>query len=54
MLINMEKAAKDPIGAWNSHDVDKIASSYRDDCVYEDLALGAVNRGIFKASSALG
>ena len=45
MAINMKKAAKDLIGAWNSHDVDKIASFFTDDCVYEDLAFGVVNRG---------
>ena len=41
----MKKVAADFIGAWNSHDVDKIASFFTDDCVYEDVAFGVVNRG---------
>jgi len=45
MAINMKKVAADVIGAWNSHDVDKIASFFTDDCVYEDLAFGMVARG---------
>jgi len=45
MAINMKKAGKDYIGAWNSHEVDKIASFFTDDCVYEDLAFGMVARG---------
>ena len=45
MAINMKKVAADVIGAWNSHDVDKIASFFTDDCVYEDVAFGVVNRG---------
>ncbi len=45
MAINLKKFAKDYIGAWDSHDADKIASFFTDDCVYEDLAAGIVNRG---------
>lgn len=45
MAISMKKMAKDLIEAWNSHDVDKIAFFFTDDCVYEDLAFGVVNRG---------
>lgn len=33
------------IAAWASHDVEKIASYFTDDCVYEDLALGVVLHG---------
>jgi steroid delta-isomerase-like uncharacterized protein len=33
------------LNAWSSHDVDKVLSLYSDDCTYEDLALGRVNRG---------
>jgi steroid delta-isomerase-like uncharacterized protein len=36
---------EDYLAAWNSHDVEKIASFYTDDCVYEDVAMGVVNRG---------
>lgn len=31
--------------AWSSHDVDRIASFFTDDCSYEDVALGVENRG---------
>jgi len=45
MAIDMKKFAKDYIGAWNSRDVDKIASFFTDDCVYDDVAFGMVARG---------
>lgn len=45
MAINMKKVAKDFMGAWNSHDVDKIASFLTDDSVWEDLAFGVVSQG---------
>lgn len=31
--------------AWNSHDVEGIASFYTEDCIKEDVALGTSNRG---------
>ena len=31
--------------AWSAHDVEKIVSLCTDDCVYEDVTMGAVNRG---------
>jgi steroid delta-isomerase-like uncharacterized protein len=40
-----ERVAKDYLEAWNSHDVDKIASFFTDDGVYEDVALGVAHRG---------
>jgi len=45
MATDMEKMAKNYTAAVNSHDVDKILSFFTDDCVYEDVAVGAVNRG---------
>jgi steroid delta-isomerase-like uncharacterized protein len=32
--------------AWSSHDADKLLSLFADDCVYEDVTFGAVNRGL--------
>jgi steroid delta-isomerase-like uncharacterized protein len=32
-------------GAWSHHDVDKLLSLCTDDCVYEDVTMGAVSRG---------
>jgi len=45
MATNVEKMVKDYYIAWNSHDAEKITSFFTDDCVYEDLAGGLVNRG---------
>jgi steroid delta-isomerase-like uncharacterized protein len=30
---------------WSAHDPERVASLYADDCVYEDVPLGAVSRG---------
>ena len=45
MASDVERMLDDYLAAWNSHDVEKIASFFTDDCVYEDVAVGAVNRG---------
>ena len=42
---NLENMVKDATAAWSSHDTEKILSYFTDDCVYEDLAFGVVNRG---------
>ena len=31
--------------AWSSHDTEKVLSLFTDDCVYEDVTFGAINRG---------
>jgi steroid delta-isomerase-like uncharacterized protein len=31
--------------AWSSHDLDRVAALFTDDCVYEDVTMGVVNRG---------
>lgn len=45
MTANIEKMLKDENSAWNTHDVDKIATFYTDDCVKEDMAIGKTTRG---------
>jgi steroid delta-isomerase-like uncharacterized protein len=30
---------------WNAHDADRVAAVFTDDCVYEDVTFGVVNRG---------
>jgi len=45
MRSDAEKTIRDSFAAWNSHDVDEIASFYADDCIHEDVALGAVYHG---------
>jgi steroid delta-isomerase-like uncharacterized protein len=31
--------------AWSSHNTEKVLSLFSDDCVYEDVTFGVVNRG---------
>lgn len=31
--------------AWSSHDMDRVTALFTDDCTYEDVTLGVVNRG---------
>jgi len=33
------------VAAWSHHDVDKLLALCTDDCLYEDVTMGAVNRG---------
>lgn len=33
------------IAAWLAHDIEAVVSFFAEDCVYEDVALGALNRG---------
>lgn len=44
MAISVESIMKDYFTAWNSHNIDKTASFFTDECVYEDVALGRVIR----------
>ena len=43
--LRSENAFREYFAAWNSHDVEKIASYFTDDCVYENLARGESYRG---------
>ena len=45
MASELEKLQGGMGEAWDSHDVEKIVSFYTDDCLYEDLAVGAEKRG---------
>ncbi len=45
MNADVEKTLEAWAAAWSSHDVEHLLSLFTDDCVYEDLALGAVNHG---------
>jgi len=45
MATDVERMLADYLAAWNSHDVEKIPSFFTDDGVYEDVPVGAVNRG---------
>lgn len=43
--LQSEKMFRDYIASWNMHDVEKIASFFTDDCVYDNLARGQTYRG---------
>ena len=45
MTTDGEKTIRASFAAWNSHDVDQIVSFYTDDCIHEDVAVGAVYHG---------
>ncbi len=41
----VERVLDDWATAWSSRDPEKVRSLFTDDCVYEDVTFGAVNRG---------
>jgi steroid delta-isomerase-like uncharacterized protein len=45
MATDFERMMNDYWAATNSHDMERILSFFTDDVVYEDVALGKVNRG---------
>jgi len=45
MATDVEKIAEGLAAAWSSGDVEKIASFFTDDCIFEDVCAGAVCRG---------
>ena len=45
MTTGIEKMFKEYTAAWNSHDVEKIATFFTEDGVHEDVAIGSVYRG---------
>lgn len=45
MAVDVKKIVSDCNKAWNLHDVNKILEFYTNDCLFEDVALGAVCRG---------
>ena len=45
METDTEKLYQKYIAAWLAHDTEAVVSFFVEDCVYEDVALGALNRG---------
>jgi steroid delta-isomerase-like uncharacterized protein len=45
MASDAEKAMNDYVAAWNSHDAERILSFCTDDVVFEQVAMGKVNKG---------
>lgn len=43
--LNLERVLDEWAAAWKSHDIDRLLRLFTEDCVYEDVALGAVSRG---------
>ena len=44
-MADLEDLVREYAAAWSSQNVDKILSFFTEDCVYEDVALDAVNTG---------
>jgi steroid delta-isomerase-like uncharacterized protein len=40
-----ERTLEEWATGWSSHDMERVASLFSDDCVYEDATMGVVNRG---------
>jgi steroid delta-isomerase-like uncharacterized protein len=45
MSAEVPKLFQDLITAWESHHPAAVTALFTDDCMYEDVALGAINRG---------
>jgi steroid delta-isomerase-like uncharacterized protein len=43
--INVEQTLEEWAAGWSTHDIERVVSLYTDDCIYEDVPLGIVNRG---------
>jgi steroid delta-isomerase-like uncharacterized protein len=45
LTVGAERLLEQWAAGWSAHDPERVASLYTDDCVYEDVPLGAVSRG---------
>ena len=45
MATDVEKLYRKYIAAWLARDIEAVVSFFVEDCIYEDVALGALNRG---------
>ncbi len=43
--FDLARPIDDWAAAWSSSDADKVVALFTDDCVYEDVTMGIVNRG---------
>jgi steroid delta-isomerase-like uncharacterized protein len=43
--IQTEKMFREYVATWNTHDLDKMVTFFRDDCVYENLPRGQTYHG---------
>ena len=44
-MIQVSHAVDQWAEGWSSHNMETVASVFTEDCIYEDVALGVVNRG---------
>ena len=44
-MIEVSHALDQWAEGWSNHEMEGVASVFTDDCIYEDVALGVVNRG---------
>jgi steroid delta-isomerase-like uncharacterized protein len=42
---DVERLLDELATAWSSHDTEKILALFTDDCIYEDVTFGVINRG---------
>jgi steroid delta-isomerase-like uncharacterized protein len=45
MSVRNEMLLDELVDAWCAHDIPALLALFTDDCVYEDMAMGVVNRG---------
>jgi steroid delta-isomerase-like uncharacterized protein/uncharacterized protein (TIGR02118 family) len=45
MSISQVAPEQEWAAGWSAHDTERVACLFTDDCVYEDVTMGAVNRG---------
>ena len=43
--VAMERVLEEWATAWSSHDTETLLALFTDDCIYEDVTFGVVNRG---------
>jgi steroid delta-isomerase-like uncharacterized protein len=44
-ISSPERALDEWAAAWTAGDLERVAALFTDDCVYEDVAMGTINRG---------
>lgn len=42
---DLERMLDEWAEAWTSHDIERLVNLFTEDCLYEDVALGAASRG---------
>ncbi len=45
MAVSVERVLEGWARAWSSHDLEQLLALFTDDCTYEDVTFGVINRG---------